>query len=239
MVNPILLLGAGAAAVLFSGGKKKRRQKSLAGQPCEVAVGTPSGYYCGIDSLLHTKVVDEGSLETDQELSGDEVGDFETKEEDVSLNEGEEPATAGFDAQPAQDPKEMCEEFLQAIYVVPTEEDELPINAVAIEQTAMPAMKSVMMNIAQNIGRPVDPETVGPVMVQEALAELIPVCKWKYDEQQGEFIYNDGETIDSDIGKEVLYGLMNLSVQMIEGFNAADIPDPAPGDPQGMGFQTN
>jgi len=243
MANPIVLLGGAAAALLLAGGgkKKKKKTKSLAGQPCDIAAGAPSGYACDEDGLLF-KVVDEGELEKDEEPSGDEVGDFETKEEDVSMGSDEDSASIpSITHQIAEDPEKMCEEFLQAIYVSPTDEGELPINSVAVEQTAMPAMKASMTGMAANLGG-VDPESMGPPMVLAALTELIPVCQWKYDDTNDEFIYNDGRTIDSDIGKEVLFGLMNLSVQMMEAFiadNETPLPDPVPQPQQGLGFSPN
>lgn len=241
-----LLLAGGAAAVLLGGKKKskKAKKKSLAGQPCEVAVGTPDGYICE-DGTLRIDVIDEDDLEKDEEPTGEEVGEFETKEEDVSLTEGEEAVVmTAHDEAPAPDPALMCEEFLQAIHIVPTEAGELPINKIAAEQTAIPTMKATMLGIHQNLGgKTVDAESVGPIMVQNALSELIPVCEWKYDEQADEFLYNDGRSIESAIGKEVLFALMALSVQLIDDFNnqEEDLPQPGfnTGDAPQAGFSVH
>lgn len=217
MPNPVpLLIAAGVAAVALGG--KKKRTKSREGVHCDVSVPVPEGYVCD-DGLLRVEAVDEGDLEKDEEPTGDEVGDFETKEEDVSLTDGEEGGTISVVVEQPQDPVAMCEEFMHAIHVVPTEPDEIPINQIAAEETAIPTMKMVMLGMAQNLGKPVDPETVGPIMVKEALTELIPVCQWKYDEVSGDFTYNDGRTIDSEVGKEVLYGLMKLSGKLLDDFN--------------------
>ncbi len=228
MPSPIpLLLAAGAAAVVLGGKKKKRKSKPRTGESCD-ALEPPVGYSCD-EGVLQVEAIDEGDLEKDEEPTGDEAGDFDMKEEDVSLTEGEEAAEVTLTVEEVhEDPAVMCEEFLAAIHVDPTEADEFPINAVATEQTAIPAMRAVMLAISQSLGKPIDAETVGPLMVRQALAELVPACEWKYDEANDEFIYNDGRRIESEIGKEVLYGLMNLSVQLIDDFNQTEEEPPLP-----------
>ena len=221
MAGPVpLLLAGGAALLLLGGGKKPRKsKKTLAGQPCDATTESPKGLVCK-DGILHPVVIDESMLEKDEEPTGEEAGEFETKEEDVSLSEGEEASEVTMTAQEYVDPAQMCDEFLQEIYTAPTEAGEIPIKKVAVEQTVLPTMKQVMVGIHQNLGGAgVDAETVGPVMVEAALNELIPVCEWKYDHQEDEFTFSDGMSIESDIGKDVLFGLMQISVQLIEEYN--------------------
>lgn len=225
---PILLAGG---AVLILGSKKKRvrgRKKSLAGQPCDVATRPPSGMVCR-DGIFHPEIFDESILEVDDQPTGEGVGDFEMKEEDVSLDEGEEASQVTLGPSEESDLGQMCEEFFQAIHVDPTNAGELPINKVAVEQTAIPAMKATMLGIHQNLGgQTIDAETVGPVMIVSALNELIPACDWEYDNVNYDFTYGSGSTIESAIGRDVIYGLMSLSVQLIEDFNAEKGP-PTPG----------
>ncbi len=106
-----------------------------------------------------------------------------------------------------------------AIHAVPSSEDELPIHPVAVEETALPAMKAAAAEIASNMGIPLDPEAVGPALVLDALKALIPVCSWKYDPDEDEFTYNDGRSIETDAAKDVLFGLVQLSVSVIDGIN--------------------
>ncbi len=221
-----ILLASGAALALMSK-KKKRRAKARAGQSCDMLEASPAGYFCD-EGLLRTEPVGEEDLEKEEELSGDAMGDFETKDEDVFLIEGEEAGTLPIPEEPPGDPSALCEEFLRAIHIVVTEPGDLPINKIAVEQTAIPAMEAALTSIVENVESPapIDPERAGPAMVRQALAELIPVCEWKYDESNDQFVYNDTRTIDSEIGQEVLYGLMNLSVRMIDGFNQSNLVTP-------------
>jgi len=225
MAGPLPLLLAGGAALVLLGGKKKSKpkRKSLAGQPCEADAAAPDGMICR-GGILHPEIIDESMLEKYEEPTGEEAGDFETKEEDVSLTAEEEPGQVTLQSDEAVDPATMCDEFLQAIHVVPTEAGEIAINKVAVEQTAIPTMKAVMLGIHQNLGgKTVDAESVGPVMVTSALQELVPVCDWKFDDD--EFTFSDGMTIQSAAGKDVLYGLMQLSVQLIDDFNESQQED--------------
>lgn len=221
MAGPLPLILAGGAALALLGGKKKRRRRvSRAGESCVADVPVPTGYVCE-DGVLQMMVVDEEDLEREEEISEEDAGEFKTEEEDVSPEEGEEEAdSASLVAEESpKSPEEMCDEFLQAVHVVPTETGELPVNKIAVEQTVIPSMSNVMEGIAKNIGTPLDPESVGPVMVLQALKDLVPVCDWKYDDANDEFVYDDGRTIESNTGKEVLYGLMQLSVQLLDEFN--------------------
>ena len=221
MAGPLPLILVGGAAALLLGGKKKRRTKkrSTAAQACDPGAATPEGMVCR-GGILRPVIIDESMLETYDELTGEEAGDFETKEEDVSLVDGEEESQVTLQTDTSADPATMCEEFLHAIHIVPTVTGEIPINKVAVEQTAIPVMKKTMLGIHQNLGgKTVDAETVGPVMIVSALNELIPVCVWKYDETNYEFTFNDGMAIDTQEGRDVIYGLMQLSVQLIEDFN--------------------
>lgn len=246
MAGPVPFLLAGGAALLLLGSKKKSRRmdkKSSVGQPCDATTKAPAGMIC-YDGILHPDIIDESMLEKDEEPSDEELGDFETKEEDVSLLDGEEAGEITMVSHEAVDPIKMCDEFLQTVYVTPTEEGEAPINKIAVEQTVLPTMKQVMVGIHQNLGGPeVDAETVGPVMVESALKELVPVCEWKYDHQEGEFTFSDGNRIESDIGKSVLYGLINISVQLIDEYNKTlqeageDLPQAVFQAQEGLGFQ--
>ena len=217
MPIPILLIGA-AAAVLLSGGKKKK--KSLAGQSCDPQVDSPKGYMCDVKGILRTNTLEESQLESEDAPSSEDLGEFSTEEEDVSLNEDEEAASVGLvDAQDEQSPSEMCEEIFQAIHVVPNTAEELPIKSVAVEQTAIPAMNMVLNDIANDAGLPIDPEFAGPLMVQEALSGLVPSCEWKYDSASDEFLYNGDTQITSEVGQEVVFGLIGLSARLIDAFN--------------------
>ena len=233
---PLLLLGG---AALMIGGKKKRRgHRAVEGGSC-ASLGPAvheekkeEGVVCDYDS---GDWVDEGDLEADEEPKGEDAGDFETKDENIESSDDEdvqvgEAVSISIDE---SDPGKACEEFLEAVHVVPESPDELPINQIAVEQTVLPAMKTVMEDMAKSLGKPLDPETIGPLMVRQALSALVPVCEWKYDDTNGNFIYNDGRMIEGESGNDVLFGLMNLSAMLLEEFNAG--PEPEVSEPT-IGF---
>jgi hypothetical protein len=225
----IPLLAAAGAALLLSGGKKKKRGPR-SGQKCDVDAKAPTGFLCE-EGLLKEESVDEGELDSDSDLSKDEAGDFDTDEEDVGIGEGEDQGEMEDEPAPAPDPAKTCEEFMQAVHVETTTEGEIPINAVAVEESVLPAMRENAASIAASLGLPLDIEMSGPVLVVTGLNALIPVCDWKYELGEG-FTYNDGASIVSQEAKDVIYGLIELSVSVIEEINTPE-PQAAEFQPQG------
>lgn len=223
MSSALPIIIAGGALALLSGGKKKKRKKSPSvGDACAAGAHLPNNLVCE-DGIVKQHVIDESDLESEDGLSAEDVGDFETREEDVSLSDGEEVAEKSMEMdQQEVDPVDACEEFLRAIYVKPDDPEEIPINKIAAEQTALPAMKAVIKAAADQSGVPVDHELVGPQMVRQALAELVPACEWGYNEAEGEFFHSHNIPLDSEVGKEVLYGLIKMSVQLIDDFNESN-----------------
>jgi len=214
------LLAAAGAVLLLSGGKKRKKGPS-SGQKCDPKTKPPEGFLCE-DGFLKQEAVDESELDSDGDLSKEDVGDFETEEEDVTPQDGEESGDASDLPPPEPDAKKTCEEFMEAVHVVPSDENELPINSVAVEESVLPAMRSNAEALAQNLGKPLDPESVGPVLVVRGLQALVPVCDWKYNPDEDEFTYDNGNGIDSDIAKDVLYGLIKISLSVIEEINAPE-----------------
>ena len=217
-----LIVAAGAVAVLS--GKKKKRSGPKSGQKCDPELDAPTGFSCDDGLLSEEKPVDESDLDSEADLSQDDVGDFDVEEQDVRESDDEESGEPGDQASETEDEVEtdrsiMCEEFMKTIHAVPSSEGELAIHPVADEETALPAMKAAAAEIASNMGVPLDPEAVGPALVLDALKALIPVCTWKYDPDEDEFTYDDGRGIETDAAKDVLFGLVQLSVSVIDGIN--------------------
>lgn len=225
----IPLLAAAGAALLLSGGKKKKRGPK-SGQKCDAAVNPPKGFSCE-EGLLKEESVDESDLDSDADLSKEESGDFDTNEEDVGLGDGEDHGEPEDAPAPAPDPIKTCEEFMLAVHVVPTVEGEIPINAVAVEEAVLPAMRSAAAEIVESFGVPLDLESASPALVVTGLQALIPVCEWKYGVGEG-FTYSNGTPIVSDEAKDVVYGLIELSVSVIEEINNPE-PQAAELQPQG------
>lgn len=214
-----LIVAAGAVAVLS--GKKKKSSGPKSGQKCDPDMDAPSGFSCD-DGFLSEQPVDESDLDSEADLSKEDNGDFDIEEEDISSADDEESGEPGGDTadpEPEENPSIMCEEFMQAVHVEPSGPDELPLHPVAVEETILPAMKAAAAEIASNMGVPLDPEAVGPALVLDALKALIPVCSWKYDPDEDEFTYNDDRGIDTDVAKDVLFGLVQLSVSVIDEIN--------------------
>jgi len=225
-----LLVGAGIAVAVMGGKKKKKptKKKPLeAGDDCTPSTEVPAGLVCEA-GVLEQASVSEDDLELDEDPKGEDAGDFEEREEDMTDLEDEDPSEILDDDGEGQeipvmqteapDPSELCDEFLKAVHVKPNAPGEYPINDVAVTQTVIPVMDKTVKAFG-NVQTPVQTEVAGPRMVLESLEALVPVCKWKYDELEDEFTFDDGRTIDSPEGQEVLFGLMNMSVKIIEEFN--------------------
>jgi len=228
---PLLLLG-GAAVVLTK--KRRRRRANCADLPAGVHAEKKSqGLICDFET---GDWVEEGEL--DKSPIGEEAGEFEVIEEEILPSKDEDIQTEKeietVQFQPVKEPQQICEEFLSAVHVQVTEPDELPINEISVNETALPAMRLVLNNLAQMHGKPLDPEMAGPKMVRQALAALVPACEWLYDDINDEFIYNNKYRIESEKGKEVLYGLMELSRRLLDEYNKPAPPASPPGPGLGL-----
>jgi len=213
MTIPIPAIIVGGAALMIMGSGKKSRKRS--------------GHNEKIEGDNFDNAVDESMLDEYSEPTGEEAGDFKTKEEDISISDDEEESIdtdiEGIDYHNSDDgtfdntdKSALCDEFLSAAHIQYTEQGEIPINKVALEQTVVPAMTAVINNYDGSI---VDADHVGPEMILAALSELVPVCDWEYNEEDYEFTYSGGSKITSDAGKDVLYGLFSISSQIIDDFN--------------------
>lgn len=197
MSKAIPIIAAAGALILISNKKSKRSK--------------------GSSSIKWEGAVDESDLD---EQSKDDLGDFETDEEDISLGEDEDGADAEYEGLELEiDPQKTCEEFMRAVHVIPEEDGDLTINEIAVDETVLPAMRSAADSIIKNMGGPLDEESVGPALVLEGLRALVPVCEWKYDPNQDEFTYDNGKGIESQTAKDVLFGLITISIMVIEEAN--------------------
>lgn len=251
-----LLVGAGIAIAVTSKKKKKKSKPTpelapAEGDKCDVSESAPAGFICE-GGVLEQVSVSEADLELDDEPEGEAAGDFDIRDEELDVGDDEdeeieEPeegdegdevdegdGTEPEDDEPptmAVDPYEKCDEFLRAVHIKSASPDEYPINEVAVSETVIPIMDKTVKAFGEMM-KPVDPEIAGPKMVLESLEALVPVCSWKYDELEDEFTFDDGREIRSDEGKEVLFGLMALSVKIIDEFNQGNTLtldlDPAP-----------
>ena len=199
MSSPVLPIMMAAAAAVFLSGKKRKTYTS--------------------DS---SSSIDEDSIVLDSEPSGESDGDFYTEEEDLSMSDDEASSEGSQGTTEASfvDLKKLCNQFLEEIYEEKEDSSVAPIKDVAIYETIIPSMKDSAEKIANNIGVPLDPETVGPALVTSALNALVPACQWRYNEQDGEFYFGDSEKIESEAGMSVLYGLIDLSARFIDLVNS-------------------
>lgn len=216
---PILLAGS---MVFFFGKKKPSRRRAETRKTCSIDDEPPKGMICK-SGILYPKIIDESMLELDDDLTKEEIGIFDTNEEDISLLDDEKIIQEDTQEDVKEDMNfddsaQRCEEFFQAIYVHPMDDGEVSINKIAVEQTVLPAMKSALSSIRKSFGDGVSADVAAPIMIEAALRELVPICDWKYDEDDYEFKSN-GSRVESSIGKDVIYGLFQIADQIIEDFN--------------------
>lgn len=216
MAGPVPILLAGGVLLFFAPpqkrGRRRGRKVSEVGQPCDSNSTARSGMICK-DGVLYPLILDESDLEEDAAVGPES---FEVREIDLSEKEDEE--TESEDAESskieAEDSTLKCNEFLQAIHVNVTDDDELPINKIAVDQTVIPIMKSVLHSILEE-NPEADEDATAPAMTAAALKALVPFCDWKYDEDLYEFTF-DGNRVTSSVGRDIIYGLLQLSDRIIE-----------------------
>jgi len=219
---PLILLGGGA--LLLMSGKKKKSSTSSA-----LDSGSDSS---GTEGLPEEEVSEEKDLEEEDSLVS-----FETEEskEDAAEDEdfGDEESDGESDSATfqgdAEDPEAVCEKFMTAVHVVPQSEGEAPIAEVAVNESVLPAMNTVASSIKGATDAPLDEEKHGPALVLEGLRALVPGCEWGYNEQEDFFFYNDGKMIETETAKDVLFGLIQISSEVIKEQNLPDTgKTPAP-----------
>ncbi len=226
---PILLV-AGAGALAF-GSKKKRRRRSAS--PVSEEVEKVKDLVESTKELapdLEGAIIEETTLEFEEKPTGPAAGDFEIEKTLLEYDEeddAQEPEKAAAPLSPREkyaQMKEKCDTFIDAIHVTPTEPDEMPIQKVAVEQSILPAMEASAQAFAQNLGTPLDEETVGPRLVLAGLESVAPDCGWEFSDATGEFRYADGKlTADNAKLANVIGSMIDLSVVVLSKFNGQQV----------------
>lgn len=222
--NILPIVALGTAAVLLSKKKKKKRGVSISEKAQEdikelVEKTRPEGM-----PGMVIPTVDESALDFEEKPSGEEAGDFEIETE--SLDYDEEDDAEEVEKAPELSAHEKyaqmrakCDTFIDTVHVIPTEDDEMPIHQIAVEQSILPAMRQSATGFAQNLGTPLDGETVGPMLVLAGLEAIAPECGWEFSESEQEFRYADGRRADGGRMGEVLHAMIDLSVLVLNEFN--------------------
>jgi hypothetical protein len=222
--NILPIVAIGAAAVLLSKKKKKKAAPSINEQTQEdikelVEKTRPPGM-----PGMMIPTVEESALDFEESPSGEEVGDFEMETQDLDYDEEDdaqevEKAPQMSAHQKYEQMSQKCDTFIDTVHIVPTEEGEMSINKIAVEQSILPAMRQSAQGFAQNLGMPLDGETVGPMLVLAGLEAIAPGCGWEFSESEQEFRYADGKRADGGRTGEVLHAMIDLSVLVLNEFN--------------------
>ena len=238
---PLLLVG-GVVAVVSKKKKKKKKKKSSVSASEETGIneippadehehepgeGSEHEHENENDEFGEGSIP-EGDLEFEQDPSGDEAGDFEEKTEvllqgeddvfgEIGDPKGEAESVQAEVSKQFELMKQKCDTFISAIHIVPTEEGEMPINKISVEQSIMPAMMQAAHTLHNDMGAPFDEETMGPHLVLAGLEAVAPECGWEYSDATGEFRYAGGQPAQA--GKEmgpILLAMFDLSVMVID-----------------------
>lgn len=218
MAGPIPILLAGGALLFLAPTRKRSRRKgreaSDLSRSCNSNSLAAPGMIC-MDGALHPLIFEESDLEEDDHSTGG-AESFEIREIDISEKDDEE-TELELEESPEIEPGDSvlnCTEFLQAIHVNVTDDDELPINKIAVDQTVIPVMRLVLNSILEE-NPEADADITAPIMTVAALKALVPFCDWKYDEDLYEFTF-DGNRVTDPAGRDVIHGLLQLSDRIIE-----------------------
>lgn len=142
----------------------------------------------------------------------------------------EEPPAPGESSSPdfstGVDLKAKCRGFLEEIYVVPNNADELPINEIAVEQSILPAINSEAMAIWDEKGHQPHQEDV-PRLVLKGLESVFPSCGFSHSDQGWRYadddLINDPKLIDV---LDAIYDLAQDKAVAEAGFSeGANIPN--------------
>jgi len=223
---PIVLLGGTAIAF---GSKKKRKRRSRppvseeTREKLEELTQKTGEFVEERSPNLRGETVEESSLELEEKPSGPAAGEFEIEKTDLEYDEEDDFEQQKESLTPQEksaQQKEKCDTFIEAIHITPTEQNELPIKKVAVEQSILPAMEASAQAFAQSLGTPLDEETVGPRLVLSGLESIAPDCDWEFSDEVGEFRYAGGQSIaDSEKLMSVLNAMIDLSVLVLGRFN--------------------
>ncbi len=224
-VLPIILV-AGAAAVLLGRKKKKRKRTPALTEEAkkeikELVEGTRPPQVPDLDGMM----VEETSLEFEDKPAGEAAGDFEMESESLEYDveddaeEAEAPAPELSPQEKYAQMRAKCDTFIDAVHIEPTEAGEIPINKIAVEQSILPAMRESALGFAQNLGTPLDGETIGPRLVLAGLEAVAPGCGWEFSEADQEFRYADNKRADGGRMGQVLGAVIDLSVIVLNEIN--------------------
>lgn len=225
-----LILAAGAAALLL--GKKKKKKKAAPAISEEtqeeikelVEKSRPEPRPPGMPDLSGP-TVEETTLEFEEKPTGEAAGNFESESESLEYDEdddAEEVEKPALELSPNEKYEQMrakCDTFIDAVHITPTEADEMPINKISVEQSILPAMKAAAEGLAQNLGTPLDGETIGPRLVLAGLEVIAPGCGWEFSDTAQEFRYADGKRADGGRMGAVLGAMIDLSVAVLDEIN--------------------
>lgn len=215
-----LLLAAGAAAVLLGKKKKKKKAAAISEQAQQDIKELVEKTRPGDGPGMMIPITEESALDFEEKPTGG----FETEKE--SLEYDEEDDAEGVEKASSLSAHDMyaqmrakCDTFIDTVHVVPTEDGEMPINKIAVEQSILPAMRQSAHGFSQNLGTPLDGETVGPILVLAGLEAIAPECGWEFSESSQEFRYANGKRADGGRMGEVLSAMIDLSVLVLNEVN--------------------
>jgi hypothetical protein len=158
MANAIpLILLAGAGLLLMSKKDKKG------------ATATPGG-------------VDEEAFEledVDEPGGPGPLDDFPAPGGEIDPATAAEPGGSKFVQRPADDPVAKCNRFIEEIWVDVDDDDELPVNEVAVEEAILPALRAHMSAVADSKGSMLKDEDVMPDAALAAMEAVAPGCGWE------------------------------------------------------------
>jgi hypothetical protein len=90
-----------------------------------------------------------------------------------------EPGGSEFVQRPADDPVAKCNRFIEEIWVDVDDDEELPVNAVAVEEAILPALRAHMSAVADSKGSMLRDEDVMPDAALAAMEAVAPGCGWE------------------------------------------------------------
>lgn len=117
---------------------------------------------------------------------------------------------------PQESLREKCDRFIEEIWVETEGDDELPVNAVAVEESIIPALHEYISNVADEKGAAVVDQDVSPGCVLAAMEAIAPGCEWEVVDLA--WRYAGGLPIMGKVN-DVLVAVMRLVPQVTKDVN--------------------
>lgn len=127
-----------------------------------------------------------------------------------------EPGGTHFSEGTTEDPVAKCNLFIEEIWVDVEDDDELPVNEVAVEEAILPALRAHMSAVADQKGSMLKDEDIMPEAALAAMEAVAPGCGWEVVDLAWRFA--NGQPVTGKV-RDVVVSVMQLVPAVMKEVN--------------------